>query len=118
MVKSLRWRLQIWYALVMTLVVAGLLLTLYQRIYRTTIAQIDEQLEGAGRFLEATLRVYPRRFLERKPPGFPTSENLDRGSTEQVADEADPFDEFFGPQPDRSRRPPPRENDSMDRDGP
>jgi two-component system, OmpR family, sensor kinase len=123
MVKSLRWRLQIWYALVMILVVGGLLLTLYQRIYRTTIAQIDEQLEGAGRFLEATLRAYPRRFLERQRPEFPLNENLNRVSDKQtseelVADEIDPFDEFFGPLPNRSRRPPPRDDESMNRDAP
>ena len=63
MAKSLRWRLQIWHALILSCVVLGFAAALYLQMRRTTFSDIDEELLSGARVIEASLRAAP-------PPGF------------------------------------------------
>jgi signal transduction histidine kinase len=57
MVKSIRVRLLLWYAVVLTTVVAGF--------------AVDAQLETAAAALDASLRLFPRYELTGEPPPMP-----------------------------------------------
>lgn len=89
MLKSLRWRLQIWHALILTFVIAGFGAALYLQIRRATLGDIDEELLSGARVLEATLAMPP-------PPGFrprPPRDTQDRGRPR----EGDLFAQDFNP---------------------
>jgi len=78
MVRSLRWRLQVWHAAILAFVVIGFGSALYFQLRRTTFKEIDSELLSGARVLEASLRVPPR------PPGFrpgppPDNRNRPRG---------------------------------------
>jgi heavy metal sensor kinase len=68
MVRSIRWRLQIWYAAVLLAVVAGLAGLLYLQARSARLRQVDEQLEGSINYLEATLRGFPPHELDDHVP--------------------------------------------------
>src|SRR5689334_10561427 len=99
MIKSLRWRLQIWYSLVMILVVTAFAVSLYQRIRTKTIAGIDQQLEGGARFLEATLRKIPTPVLDHRGPRGGGQRPPPGNRPPPRETEFDPYDELFGPLP-------------------
>jgi two-component system, OmpR family, sensor kinase len=63
MAKSLRWRLQVWHAIILACVVVGFAAALYIQMRRTTLGDIDEELLSGARVIEASLRKPP-------PPGF------------------------------------------------
>jgi hypothetical protein len=63
MLKSLRWRLQIWHALILTCVIAGFGAALYIQIRRATLDDIDEELLSGARVLEATLPCHLHRVF-------------------------------------------------------
>jgi two-component system, OmpR family, sensor kinase len=93
MLKSLRWRLQIWHALILTCVIAGFGAALYLQIRRATLGDIDEELLSGARVLEATLAMPP-------PPGFrsrPLRDTQDRGRPR----ESDLFTQDFNPPPEQ-----------------
>ncbi len=73
MVKSIRGRLQLWYALVLILVISGFAGILYFRARAAVYREIDAQLEGSAQYLEATLRGFPPHELEwaHSEPPFP-----------------------------------------------
>ncbi len=79
MIRSLRWRLQLWYALVLLVVVAGFAGLLYQRVQAARLEVTDEVLGGAARYLDAHLRPFPPDQLwgsntgEVLPPLEPTT---------------------------------------------
>jgi two-component system, OmpR family, sensor kinase len=111
MLKSLRWRLQIWHALILTCVIAGFGAALYLQIRRATLGDIDEELLSGARVLEASLAMPP-------PPGFrprPPRDSQDRGRPRESDLFAQDFD--FPPQqgvaPERER-----ERDRMSGPGP
>ena len=64
MVKSIRWRLQIWYSLVLIAVVSIFAGILYLRARSTAFREIDSRLEAAVRHLDAELRIFPPPFLD------------------------------------------------------
>jgi two-component system, OmpR family, sensor kinase len=83
--KSIRWRLQLWYALILLLVVAGFASTLYYQIGRARLDEIDADLHAAARALEGSLRVLPPHVLDpkhppkkgpKKGPRFPPADHL------------------------------------------
>src|SRR4249920_2582868 len=84
--KSIRLRLQIWYAIVLLVVIGGFAGALYFQVRGNRLRAIDERLRSAATYLAATLAGLPPHELE-EPPG--------RG----------PGD------PDRFRRPPPEERE-------
>jgi len=52
MLKSIRWRLLLWYAAMLLVVIAGFATYLYWSAERAAIQQFDVRLEGAARYLE------------------------------------------------------------------
>lgn len=111
MLKSLRWRLQIWHALILTCVIAGFGAALYLQIRRATLGDIDEELLSGARVLEATLAMPP-------PPGFrprPPRDSQDRGRSR----DGDLFAQDFNPRPEQFDAPKrERERDRMPGPGP
>src|SRR5438034_1266999 len=107
MARSIRWRLQIWYAAVLAAVLAGFAGLLYYRARAALYRDVDARLKAAVLRLDADLRVMVDEYgetLEGRPPprrdGRPPP-SKDRGPPP------------FGP-PDRGERPPP----PWDEDGP
>ena len=68
MVKSIRSRLLVWYALVLLVVIGGFAGVLYQQVRTYRLGQIDERLASAAQYLEATLRGLPPHELDGVPP--------------------------------------------------
>ena len=65
MVRSIRWRIQLWHSAVLLLVVECFAAFLYWRIEQAQFATIDSELEGAGQSLVSVLRSIPPRELDR-----------------------------------------------------
>jgi len=83
MVRSLRLRLQIWYAVVLVAVVGTMAAALYVQVRHNRLRAIDARLEAAASFLEGTVRGLPphevvrhmrgpRPFRRGDGPGVPT----------------------------------------------
>jgi two-component system OmpR family sensor kinase len=94
MSRSLRWRLQGWYAVVLLAVVGGFASLLYAQVRAARYQEIDAALTADALYLDTNLRRFPPPFLgsdrpDRPPPG-----------------EGPP--DYLGPPPDRPRpdRPP------------
>ncbi len=64
MVKSLRWRLQIWQAAILGLVVIGFGTVIYFQVQRSALDEIDAELLGGARILEGVMRTMPGDLLE------------------------------------------------------
>jgi two-component system, OmpR family, sensor kinase len=65
--KSLRWRLQIWHALILLVVVAGFGVLLYGQLRAARLDEIDAELASAASVLEGVLRIVPPPFFDRLP---------------------------------------------------
>src|SRR5436305_1828187 len=70
MVRSIRVRLLLWYALVLTAVVAGYAGLVYYEARAARLAAMDGQLESASSALDASLRLFPPHELTGEPPPF------------------------------------------------
>jgi len=79
MAKSLRWRLQIWHAIILSLVIVGFGAVLYIQMRRTTLSDIDDELLASARIIDVSMRP------SGGPPGFrpPGRDDRDRHSPEQ-----------------------------------
>jgi len=62
--KSLRWRIQAWHALILLVVVASFGGGLFLEARRSRFEQIDADLLSGARVLEGVLRAVPGGFLE------------------------------------------------------
>src|ERR1700677_1324790 len=74
MARSLRWRLQVWHALTLLVVVSSFASVLYYQIRQARLDEIDAELHAAARVLEGTLRAFPPHILddtEGPPPPPP-----------------------------------------------
>jgi two-component system OmpR family sensor kinase len=71
MIKSLRWRLQIWYTGLLLIVVGGFGSILYYQMRASKLQEIDGQLEAAALVLDATVRNFPPYELDSKDPPPP-----------------------------------------------
>ena len=71
MIRSLRWRLQIWYTGLLLSVIGGFGSILYYQTRTSKFQEIDSQLEAAALYLDATLRSFPQHELEGKEPPPP-----------------------------------------------
>src|SRR5262249_51855459 len=98
MARSIRWRLQAWYALVLLAVVAGFAAILYSEVRTARLREVDAGLTAAAIYLDVNLRRFPPHVLRGPPP-------------DDFFDDGPPFD---GPPPDGPRfkgpphdRPPP-----------
>ncbi len=75
MIKSLRWRMQIWHVAILGVAIALFATAFYIQLHRSTLSEIDLELLSGARVLEGTLRTLPppRQDGERPmfpPPGF------------------------------------------------
>jgi heavy metal sensor kinase len=66
MAKSIRWRLQFWYAVVLLAVVSGFAIYLYYEVRAARYREIDADLVVAVNHLDSTLRTWPPAELESK----------------------------------------------------
>src|SRR5438270_6525014 len=57
--RSIRWRLQAWYALVLLAVVVGFAAILYGEARAARFREVDSSLEAAARYLDVNLRRFP-----------------------------------------------------------
>ena len=77
MIRSIRLRLLVWYAAVLTAVVGGFAALLYVEVRSARLHEIDAQLEAAAAGLESALRLFPPHELageEFVPPPRPRPE--------------------------------------------
>jgi heavy metal sensor kinase len=71
MFNSLRWTLLSWYAVILTVVVGGFIATLYVRLQRAMIEEVDAALRAQGRTIVAGLEPQPGEGLNiNLPPRF------------------------------------------------
>jgi two-component system, OmpR family, sensor kinase len=99
MIKSLRWRLQLWYAALLLTVVGGYGSILYYQTCASKLQEIDSQLEAAALYLDATLRGIPPNELDGKEPRW----FKDKKGPPPPRD----FDAKDAPRP-REKKPPPK----------
>jgi heavy metal sensor kinase len=71
MLRSIRGRLQLWYAAVLLAVVAGFAGLLFFRVREARLQEVDARLQSAARYLDANLRRFPPHDLEGQPPDRP-----------------------------------------------
>lgn len=71
MIKSLRWRMQLWFTGLLLIVVALFAGFLYHQAWSGKLRETDAQLESAALYLDAVLRGYPPFEVEGKPPPKP-----------------------------------------------
>src|SRR5579871_7019311 len=69
--RSIRWRLQLWYAAVLLAVIVGFAGLLFGRVRAARLREVDGELEAAARFLDANLRRFPPPVLDPALPGPP-----------------------------------------------
>ncbi len=68
MIRSLRWRLQIWHAVILGLVVLSLGASFYVQLRHSTLREIDAELLSGARMLEGALRTLSPRLPGSRPP--------------------------------------------------
>jgi two-component system OmpR family sensor kinase len=74
MARSIRWRLQAWYALVLLVVVTGFAGFLFYRVRAARFQEIDGGLEAGAQYLDAILRrLPPQPGMGPRPPAPPGS---------------------------------------------
>ena len=71
MIKSLRWRLQIWHAAILVIAIAVFGTAFYIQLQRSTYGEIDLELLSGARVLEGALRAMPPRMRDGERPLFP-----------------------------------------------
>jgi heavy metal sensor kinase len=71
MVRSIRVRLLLWYAVVLTGVVGGFAGVLYYEVRAARLAEVDAQLETGAAALESALRLFPPHELDGTGPPPP-----------------------------------------------
>ncbi|MEX0676068.1 MAG: ATP-binding protein [Pirellulales bacterium] len=113
--KSIRVRLQIWYAIVLVAVIGGFAGVLYYQVTSDRLRAIDARLEAAASYLEATLRGLPPHELEDMPPRRPRGRG--RPEMERFGDPRPPGAEPREPRPP-GFEPPRPERDGFDDRGP
>src|SRR5712671_6133663 len=101
--RSLRWRLQGWYAIVLLTVVGGFATLLYAQMRSARVQEIDAALTADALHLDTNLRRFPAPMLEGgrrddQPPPPPFDGPPDRPPPDR------PFDR---PRRDRPGPPPP-----------
>jgi len=103
--KSIKWRLQLWYGLILVLVLAGFGFTAYQLEWGRQMRRIDDELHRRVNLLAGALRPPPRRpapdrpmpdgFPEERPKPFPPREFHLPPQAAELFDPNDPNDFYF-----------------------
>ena len=71
MIKSLRWRLQIWHAAILGVAISIFGTAFYLQLQRSAYSEVDLELLSGARVLEGSLRSMPPRMREGERPMFP-----------------------------------------------
>lgn len=112
MASSLRWRLQVWHAVILLLAISGFGAMLHASVRHSRIMEIDAELAAAARVLEGSLRGVPRDILDGRPGDGPRGPRPgeDRPRRERSPAEGLPADQrpLAERRPTGDRRPPPR----------
>src|SRR5947209_1428347 len=108
--RSLRWRLQGWYAVVLLGVVGGFATLLYAQVRAARFREVDAALTADALYLDTNLRRFPTGMLmgggpDDRPPPPSFEAPPDRGPDRRPPPEP-PFDR----PPPRDRAGPPRPN--------
>lgn len=90
MPKSLRWRLQIWHALILASVIVGFGAALYFQMRRATLNDIDAELLSSARIIDANLRTPGPRPLGLSPGTM----RFERGGRDHRLPEQRPPDRY------------------------
>src|SRR5579871_2372929 len=69
--KSLRWRLQIWFAAVLVVIIAGFAGVMYRQARTTMLQRADLELSAALHYLDAALQPFPPHELGSAELGAP-----------------------------------------------
>src|SRR5271168_647860 len=72
--RSLRWRLQGWYAVVLLAVVGGFATLLYAQVRSARFQEIDATLTADALYVDANLRRFPPHELDGGRPDGPPPE--------------------------------------------
>lgn len=103
MARSLRWRLQVWHAVILLLAIAGFGAVLHSSVRQLRINEIDAELAAAARVLEGSLRGVPRDVLEGMPGDRPRG---DRRPPDRPLQDGPREDRFPPGRPPGEGRPP------------
>src|SRR5262245_49616340 len=101
MTRSIRVRLLLWYAVVLSGVVGGFAGLLYYEVRAARLAEVDAQLEAGAASLESALRSFPQFELtgEGPPPKKPPPPPKKKGPPGWPPDRPPPPDRpGFGPE--------------------
>ncbi len=98
MIRSLRWRLQVWHAVILFLAISGFGAVLHSSVRQLRINEIDSELTAAARVLEGSLRGVPRDVLEGR--------GVDRVRGDRPPPDRPPNDRFPPGRPPPEGRPP------------
>lgn len=79
---SIRWRLQIWYGLILVAVLAGFGLTAFELERGRVFRRVDDELQRRASFLATALRQPPRNRGQGGPREGPAPEESPRGGPE------------------------------------
>lgn len=69
-IRSLRIRLQVWYALVMLVAIGSLSAYLYEQLRLNMLARLDAQLLSTGEHFAQLLNIYPRHEIDPHMPAW------------------------------------------------
>lgn len=128
-VRSIRWRLQLWYAGVLLAIVGGFAAIAFYQARAMTYARVDLQLTAAVNYLDVTLKTFPPDELEGSesrqgavdddfrfqpagrpppPPHGPPETRGEAGSGEDGGGDAEPAEPAVENGPPPAEPPPPR----------
>ncbi len=76
MLKSLRWRLQLWHAGMLAFAISLFAFAFYQQLRRSTLSEIDLGLLSSARVIDSTLRALPRGAVLTRIDSLPLDFNI------------------------------------------
>ena len=107
MLKSIRWRLQLWYALVLLVVIGGFAGILLYEVRAARFREVDHGLDASIHYMDTSLRRLPPWELQGKPA--PASDERRPPPPKPDDDPSRPppqrDDDRFGPPPERDDDP-------------
>lgn len=102
--NSIRWRLQVWHGLILTVIVIGFSITAYQLEYAQRLRRIDNELQELTSQLTAIVRPTPEGGPRQPPSRRPDGPGRDGPGRDGPGRDGPGFDR--PPEPPRFDRPP------------
>jgi heavy metal sensor kinase len=97
--KSLRVRLQLWYGLVLVVIIAGFAALMYYRSRAAVFDAIDGELEAAVQYLDVNLRRFPLHEFVSAAAARPPEDEIDEAGWPRKGRKPPPRGEQKGPPP-------------------